>query len=69
MADIEHKRGQLLSNFPKKHTNQQINEKSFINSTVLVRIKSTQWLWTYNNVRPNMVLGGFPPRMMLLQAT
>jgi len=34
-----------------------------------VRLKSTQWLWTYNNERPNMALGGFPPRIKLLQAT
>jgi putative transposase len=26
-----------------------------------VRLKSTQWLWTYNNKRPNMAVGGIPP--------
>ena len=46
MADIEHKRGQLLSNFPKKHTNQQINEKSFINSTVLIIVSVASRLYT-----------------------
>lgn len=34
-----------------------------------VRLKSIQWLWIYNNERPNMSLGGFPPRIKLLQAT
>lgn len=26
---------------------------------------ATSWLWTYNNERPNMALGGFTPRQML----
>lgn len=26
---------------------------------------ATQWLWTYNNERPNMAIGGVPPRQLL----
>jgi putative transposase len=29
---------------------------------------ATQWLWTYNNERPNMALGGITPAMKLAQA-
>ena len=29
---------------------------------------ATQWLWTYNNQRPNMAIGGVPPRYLLPQA-
>ena len=25
---------------------------------------ATQWLWTYNNERPNSAVGGIPPRMV-----
>ena len=28
---------------------------------------ATQWLWTYNNDRPNMGIGGVPPAMKLNQ--
>jgi len=27
-----------------------------------VQNQATRWLWTYNNERPNMALGGIPPR-------
>ena len=27
--------------------------------------KATQWLWTYNNDRPNMGIGGITPAMKL----
>ncbi|SIO07451.1 putative transposase [Sulfurivirga caldicuralii] len=30
-----------------------------------VREQATQWLWVYNNERPNMALGGMPPRQKL----
>jgi putative transposase len=26
---------------------------------------ATQWLWTYNNVRPKSAVGGIPPRMKM----
>lgn len=26
---------------------------------------ATRWLWTYNNERPNMALGGFTPMQKL----
>lgn len=29
---------------------------------------ATQWLWTYNNERPNMAIGGVPPRHLLKAA-
>jgi len=25
---------------------------------------ATQWLWTYNNERPNSAIGGVPPKML-----
>jgi putative transposase len=25
---------------------------------------ATEWLWTYNNERPNMAIGGVPPKYM-----
>lgn len=28
-----------------------------------VQTTATQWLWTYNNKRPNMAVGGMPPTM------
>lgn len=30
---------------------------------------ATQWLWTYNNERPNMAIGGITPAMKLVEAT
>jgi putative transposase len=32
------------------------------------QITATQWLWTYNNERPNIALGGITPAMKLEQA-
>lgn len=29
------------------------------------RLLATQWLWTYNNERPNTAIGGVPPRWLL----
>ena len=29
---------------------------------------ATEWLWLYNNERPNTAIGGIPPRRMLLAA-
>ena len=29
---------------------------------------ATQWLWQYNNERPNMAIGGIPPRQLLMAA-
>ena len=29
---------------------------------------ATEWLWTYNNERPNSAIGGVPPRQLLLAA-
>ena len=29
---------------------------------------ATEWLWRYNNERPNMAIGGIPPRHKLLEA-
>lgn len=33
------------------------------------QMTATQWLWTYNNERPNMAIGGITPAMKLEQAT
>jgi putative transposase len=30
--------------------------------------QATKWLWTYNNDRPNMAIGGITPAMKLKQA-
>jgi len=30
--------------------------------------QATRWLWTYNNDRPNMAIGGITPAMKLKQA-
>ena len=29
---------------------------------------ATEWLWTYNNERPNTAIGGVPPRQLLQAA-
>ncbi|MCF7981203.1 MAG: transposase, partial [Pseudomonadales bacterium] len=29
------------------------------------QLLATQWLWQYNNERPNMAIGGVPPRRLL----
>ena len=31
-----------------------------------VQLHATQWLWTYNNERPNTAIGGIPPRQKLI---
>ena len=31
-------------------------------------IQATKWLWTYNNDRPNMAIGGITPAMKLKMA-
>ena len=33
-----------------------------------VQDAATRWLWTYNNERPNMALGGITPRQKLAMA-
>lgn len=33
-----------------------------------VQAAATRWLWTYNNERPNMALGGITPTMKRQQA-
>ena len=33
-----------------------------------VRELATQWLWQYNNERPNMAIGGIPPKRLLMAA-
>jgi len=32
------------------------------------QLLATQWLWHYNNERPNMAIGGIPPRKLLQAA-
>ncbi|WP_438942748.1 integrase core domain-containing protein [Primorskyibacter marinus] len=32
------------------------------------QVQATQWLWTYNNERPNMGIGGMTPAMKLKTA-
>lgn len=38
------------------------------NSIAEVQEYATAWLWTYNNERPNMAIGGITPSMKLAQA-
>jgi len=38
------------------------------NSVEQAQLLATQWLWTYNNERPHMALGGVPPRQYLQAA-
>lgn len=32
------------------------------------QLLATQWLWSYNNERPNTAIGGVPPRWLLKAA-
>lgn len=43
-------------------------EMNEFNSIEHVQEEATKWLWTYNNERPNMALGGITPAMKLAQA-
>jgi putative transposase len=31
-------------------------------SVAQAQLLATQWLWSYNNERPNTAIGGVPPR-------
>jgi putative transposase len=33
-----------------------------------VRLYATNWMWMYNNERPNMALGGITPKQRLAMA-
>jgi len=37
-------------------------------STAEVQDFATRWLWTYNNERPNMALGGITPKQKVAMA-
>ncbi|MDQ6959324.1 MAG: integrase core domain-containing protein, partial [Mariprofundaceae bacterium] len=37
-------------------------------SIAQVQEHATQWLWTYNNERPNMAIGGITPIQKLVLA-
>lgn len=37
-------------------------------STEHAQYLATEWLWTYNNERPNSAIGGVPPRQLLQAA-
>lgn len=39
---------------------ERLNQNLF-DSIEQMRLKYTQWLWTYNNKRPNIGIGGIPP--------
>lgn len=39
--------------------------QSIFGSIQAVQDAATRWLWTYNNERPNMALGGITPRQKL----
>ncbi len=34
-------------------------------NTAFENLHATQWLWTYNNERPNTAIGGIPTRQKL----
>ena len=40
----------------------------FIETIEEVQRHATQWLWTYNNERPNMGIGGITPAQKLKMA-
>ena len=44
-------------------------EMNEFNTIEEAQYTATQWLWTYNNERPNMAIGGITPAMKLAQAT
>jgi putative transposase len=48
-----------------RHEWLEMNEFATIEEAQLT---ATQWLWIYNNVRPNMALGGITPAMKLAEA-
>ena len=37
-------------------------------SVAQAQLLATQWLWSYNNERPNTAIGGVPPRWLLKAA-
>jgi len=39
--------------------------QNLFESIAEVQLHATQWLWTYNNERPNTAIGGIPPRQKL----
>jgi len=41
--------------------------KHIFTSIEAAQLSATQWLWTYNNERPNMAIGGITPAMKLKQ--
>jgi len=43
-------------------------EQYLFDSIEEVQDHATKWLWTYNNERPNMAIGGITPAMKLAQA-
>ncbi len=46
----------------------ELLEQNLFDSLDDIRLQSTRWLWDYNNIRPHMALGGFPPRMVANKA-
>ena len=42
--------------------------QTWFDSIAEVQASATRWLWTYNNERPNMALGGITPIMKLARA-
>ena len=48
-----------------RHEWLEMNEFTTIEEAQLT---ATQWLWIYNNERPNMALGGITPAMKLAEA-
>lgn len=43
-------------------------ELNLFESIEQAQLLATQWLWTYNNDRPNTAIGGVPPRYLLKTA-
>ncbi len=44
-------------------------EMNEFNTIEEAQLTATKWLWTYNNERPNMAIGGITPAMKLAKAT
>ena len=56
-----------IERFNRTVRHEWLNQDIFYNIKE-VQDQSTKWLWTYNNDRPNMAIGGITPIMKLKQA-
>jgi transposase InsO family protein len=50
------------------HRPLQLLSQTLFSSITEVQDAATRWLWTYNNERPYMALGGITPRQKIAMA-